>query len=194
VLDADVLDRILNDANTGKKAREVEIKLIARLRKQRWQRTWPEMASPIVRTKLRTRTATQRNNRHRPQVPAIIGLFLRLNDSAQRQDLRNFRPAAGEAHLHFPPATWLAMLPQQLSPALFSRCNPLIFRVERVMGIEPTSKAWEALVLPLNYTRTRKSHSVYQFSPGQSSVITGPGCAKTRWFWRGFAGAGRGQT
>jgi hypothetical protein len=25
--------------------------------------------------------------------------------------------------------------------------------VERVMGIEPTSKAWEALVLPLNYTR-----------------------------------------
>ena len=25
--------------------------------------------------------------------------------------------------------------------------------VERVMGIEPTSKAWEAFVLPLNYTR-----------------------------------------
>ena len=25
--------------------------------------------------------------------------------------------------------------------------------LERVMGIEPTSKAWEALVLPLNYTR-----------------------------------------
>jgi type I restriction enzyme R subunit len=33
VLDADVLDSILNDANPGKKAREVEIKLIARLRK-----------------------------------------------------------------------------------------------------------------------------------------------------------------
>ena len=28
------------------------------------------------------------------------------------------------------------------------------FDVERVMGIEPTFKAWEALVLPLNYTRT----------------------------------------
>ena len=28
--------------------------------------------------------------------------------------------------------------------------------VERVMGIEPTSKAWEAFVLPLNYTRTRR--------------------------------------
>ena len=27
-------------------------------------------------------------------------------------------------------------------------------QLERVMGIEPTSKAWEALVLPLNYTRT----------------------------------------
>jgi hypothetical protein len=25
--------------------------------------------------------------------------------------------------------------------------------VERVMGIEPTSSAWEAEVLPLNYTR-----------------------------------------
>ena len=33
VLDADVLDGILKDANPGKKAREVEIKLIARLRK-----------------------------------------------------------------------------------------------------------------------------------------------------------------
>jgi hypothetical protein len=26
--------------------------------------------------------------------------------------------------------------------------------LERVMGIEPTSKAWEAFVLPLNYTRS----------------------------------------
>ena len=39
----------------------------------------------------------------------------------------------------------------------------LIFRerssgceVERVMGIEPTLAAWEAAVLPLNYTRTRR--------------------------------------
>ena len=29
----------------------------------------------------------------------------------------------------------------------------LVGKSERVMGIEPTSKAWEALVLPLNYTR-----------------------------------------
>ena len=26
-------------------------------------------------------------------------------------------------------------------------------KVERVMGIEPTLEAWEAAVLPLNYTR-----------------------------------------
>ena len=31
--------------------------------------------------------------------------------------------------------------------------NLLIFNVERVMGIEPTYQAWEARVLPLNYTR-----------------------------------------
>jgi hypothetical protein len=29
----------------------------------------------------------------------------------------------------------------------------LFCMLERVMGIEPTSKAWEAFVLPLNYTR-----------------------------------------
>jgi hypothetical protein len=29
----------------------------------------------------------------------------------------------------------------------------LFCRVERVMGIEPTFEAWEAPVLPLNYTR-----------------------------------------
>ncbi len=28
--------------------------------------------------------------------------------------------------------------------------------MERVMGIEPTLLAWEAKVLPLNYTRKRK--------------------------------------
>jgi hypothetical protein len=29
--------------------------------------------------------------------------------------------------------------------------------MERVMGIEPTSKAWEAFILPLNYTRGEPS-------------------------------------
>ena len=34
--------------------------------------------------------------------------------------------------------------------------NPLRgkgFQMERVMGIEPTTTAWKAVVLPLNYTR-----------------------------------------
>ena len=31
--------------------------------------------------------------------------------------------------------------------------------MERAMGIEPTSKAWEALVLPLNYARDELSIS-----------------------------------
>ena len=37
------------------------------------------------------------------------------------------------------------------------RSNQLSYRpitiMERVMGIEPTTRAWKALVLPLNYTR-----------------------------------------
>ena len=33
--------------------------------------------------------------------------------------------------------------------------EPWATGLERVMGIEPTFKAWEALVLPLNYTRQR---------------------------------------
>ncbi len=28
--------------------------------------------------------------------------------------------------------------------------------MERAMGIEPTSKAWEAFILPMNYARKRK--------------------------------------
>jgi hypothetical protein len=31
--------------------------------------------------------------------------------------------------------------------------SDLGFPVERVTGIEPASRAWEALILPLNYTR-----------------------------------------
>ncbi len=33
--------------------------------------------------------------------------------------------------------------------------GPAFFVLERVMGIEPTYAAWEAAVLPLNYTRER---------------------------------------
>ena len=37
--------------------------------------------------------------------------------------------------------------------------------VERVMGIEPTSKAWEAFVLPLNYTRKKTRSDVARSRP-----------------------------
>ena len=36
--------------------------------------------------------------------------------------------------------------------------------LERVMGIEPTSKAWEALVLPLNYTRKKRRLKSHNFA------------------------------
>jgi hypothetical protein len=37
--------------------------------------------------------------------------------------------------------------------------------LERVMGIEPTSSAWEAEVLPLNYTRKiRGTHQFYSLT------------------------------
>ena len=37
-------------------------------------------------------------------------------------------------------------------------------RVERVEGIEPSSEAWEATVLPLNYTRSERL-TLYQTRP-----------------------------
>lgn len=37
-------------------------------------------------------------------------------------------------------------------------------KVERVEGIEPSSIAWEAIVLPINYTRFRGRH-FYQNTP-----------------------------
>ena len=41
-------------------------------------------------------------------------------------------------------------------------------KVERVMGIEPTSRAWEAHVLPLYDTRNEKWDSVKDFFSWQS--------------------------
>jgi hypothetical protein len=77
--------------------------------------------------------------------------------------------------------------------------------VERVKGIEPSYAAWEAAVLPLNYTRvalpsltrtfahrpTRRLHSLQFTSAGHDGAITVPkahfdryanesGCAMTR--------------
>ena len=40
--------------------------------------------------------------------------------------------------------------------------------LERAMGIEPTSKAWEAFVLPLNYARN--AHGFYRKYLGPPAV------------------------
>ena len=53
VLDADVLDSILNDANPGKKAREVEIKLIARLRKHAGNPKFTELGERLEKVRER---------------------------------------------------------------------------------------------------------------------------------------------
>ena len=45
------------------------------------------------------------------------------------------------------------MLPPTLPLTHSDALEPLIFQVERVMGIEPTYDAWEAPALPLSYTR-----------------------------------------
>jgi type I restriction enzyme R subunit len=53
VLDADVLDSILKDANPGKKAREVEIKLIARLRKHAGNPKFKELGERLEKVRER---------------------------------------------------------------------------------------------------------------------------------------------
>ena len=49
--------------------------------------------------------------------------------------------------------------------------------LERVMGIEPTSKAWEAFVLPLNYTRkkTRSDAARSRLSNIKAMLLIGRG-------------------
>ena len=49
-----------------------------------------------------------------------------------------------------------------------------ISELERVKGIEPSYSAWEADVLPLNYTRTKLTFLVYLKSCRKSRVF----CAK----------------
>jgi len=53
VLDADVLDSILKDANPGKKAREVEIKLIARLKKHAGNPKFKELGERLEKIRER---------------------------------------------------------------------------------------------------------------------------------------------
>ena len=55
------------------------------------------------------------------------------------------------------PAGWLVVgsypFFNNKKKGLLSQSLP--FQLERAMGIEPTSKAWEAFILPMNYARIR---------------------------------------
>ena len=51
--------------------------------------------------------------------------------------------------LHFPPSSTIVLLHPGSSTPIRATCANL----ERVIGLEPTSSAWKAEVLPLNYTR-----------------------------------------
>jgi hypothetical protein len=45
--------------------------------------------------------------------------------------------------------------------------------MERVKGIEPSSQAWEARILPLNHTRFREPGVLYQTLPLDATADLG---------------------
>ena len=49
------------------------------------------------------------------------------------------------------------------------------FMMERVTGIEPASRAWEALILPLNYTRRTLSLACVAARPEVAARSGGSG-------------------
>ena len=52
--------------------------------------------------------------------------------------------------------------------------------MERVNGIEPSFEAWEAPVLPLNYTRERAADREFTTDSGQESPPDGRGMVPVR--------------
>ena len=57
--------------------------------------------------------------------------------------------------------------------------------LERVMGIEPTLAAWEAAVLPLNYTR--RSRSILGWKIAKRQSCSSDGCALEQMVYQGKA-------
>jgi hypothetical protein len=55
--------------------------------------------------------------------------------------------------------------PQLVRPGLTERLLTCGFALERVTGIEPALSAWEADVLPLNYTRVHRHCLVATVGP-----------------------------
>jgi hypothetical protein len=67
-------------------------------------------------------------------------------------------------------------------PGLRRSCLTCCFALERVTGIEPALSAWEADVLPLNYTRAHRHRLVATAGPRslrcvRPDIVPGPvGC------------------
>jgi hypothetical protein len=75
-----------------------------------------------------------------------------------------------------------ALMRKGLGSALVLVRGP--FRVERVTGIEPALSAWEADVLPLNYTRKRRNGRLGSLCPRRAAALNAPPNARS-WPWTG---------
>ena len=62
--------------------------------------------------------------------------------------------------------------PRLRRPLLYP--TELLDQLERAMGIEPTTSAWKAEVLPLNYTRNLLSNALCIWSERQDSNLRPP--------------------
>ena len=60
--------------------------------------------------------------------------------------------------------------PQLVRPGLAERPLTCGFALERVTGIEPALSAWEADVLPLNYTRVHE-HGLVTLTAGRACAV-----------------------
>ncbi len=88
-----------------------------------------------------------------------IRAWIHNNTHRRPHQALNYRTPAQQYHLHpSSPCKLVVCILQKAVQISGEHYNPLIFNVERVMGIEPTYQAWEARVLPLNYTRVEMGY------------------------------------
>ena len=88
------------------------------------------------------------------------------------------------------PAEWKTIPGTMPSGFAVSRPAGRFWRLERARGVEPPSKAWEALVLPLNYAR--RWGKPMQISRFPIAKVTSPG-AKINPEHAAFRARGAGQ-
>ena len=78
-----------------------------------------------------------------------------MSDSDIKKAAKGLKPSALAVTLHGDPGGIRTPDPRLRRPLLYPTelLNHIVKLVERAMGIEPTTSAWKAEVLPLNYTR-----------------------------------------